>query len=123
MLRDKILKLNSQLCYKVAFIGSKEVGKTTLASYLNGQLKSLGLSVDIVPEVARYCPLPLNEKTTIESAYWLLGAQISAEALVEKTRQFVICDRTVLDVFPFIKCSHEHKEDAFSPTTLHSLKT
>ena len=86
---------------KIGIIGPKEVGKTALANTLNGYLKSLGASSDLVHESARRSPLPLNEKTTIGTAYWSFGSQIMAEALVQETRQFTICDRTVIDIFPF----------------------
>lgn len=95
---------------KVGIIGSKEVGKTTLASLINGHLNSLGGNSDLVSEVARNCPFPLNERSTIGTAYWLLGAQITAEALVQETRQFAICDRTVLDLYPFTVCGAVQKE-------------
>lgn len=88
---------------KVGILGSKKVGKTTLANLLNGHLKAMGQSSDLVSEVARICPLPINEHTNLSTAYWLLGAQISSEALVAASRDFVICDRTVLDLYPFTK--------------------
>lgn len=86
---------------KIGIIGSKEVGKTTLANLLNGRLKSLGASSDLVYESARNSPLPLNERTSIASTYWLLGTQIATEALMQATRQFTVCDRTVIDLIPF----------------------
>jgi GTPase SAR1 family protein len=90
---------------KVGIIGPKEVGKTALANLLNGHLKSRGVSSDLVHESARYSPLPLNKKTSFHSAYWLFGMQIASEALVSATRQFTICDRTVIDLFPFAQYS------------------
>ena len=63
---------------KIDIIGSKGVGKTTPANLVNGHLKYMGASSDLVYESARNCPLLLNEKTTIESAYWLFGSQIAS---------------------------------------------
>ncbi len=90
---------------KIGIIGSKEVGKTTLANLLTGQLKSLGISSDLVPETAKLSPLKLNEKSDLNVTYWLLGSQIAAEALVHGIKQFAVCDRTVIDFVPFLLCS------------------
>jgi GTPase SAR1 family protein len=98
---QKPLRAQPETKSKIGIIGPKEVGKTTLANLLNGHLKSLGASCDLVHESARYSPLPLNKSSTVDTGYWLLGSQIAAETLVHATRQFTICDRTVLDVYPF----------------------
>lgn len=87
---------------KIGIVGTKKVGKTTLANLLTGHLKSLGYSCDLVPEVARRCPFSLNEKTSLDAAFWLFGAQIADEALVEQTRETVICDRTIIDPLAFL---------------------
>ena len=74
---------------KVAFIGSHGVGKTTLCFDLAARFKRLDLNVDIVREVARHCPLPINQDTTLEAQAWILHTQIAQEigaddALVEE---------------------------------------
>ncbi len=97
----RISSVDPAIPTKIGIVGSKEVGKTALSNLLTGHLKSLGASSDLVHESARKCPLPLNEKTTLGTAFWLFGTQIAAEALVQETRQFTICDRTVLDLYPF----------------------
>ena len=102
---------------KIGIIGPKEVGKTALANLINGHLKLLGVSSDLVHESARRCPLPLNEKTTIGAAYWLLGAQIAAEALVQETRQFTVCDRTVIDLYPFALYSAANSDSTAGKAT------
>jgi hypothetical protein len=96
---------------KIGIVGSKEVGKTILAHLLNSELKVVLSNKlqddrwhsDLVYESARNCPLPLNEKTTIQSAYWLFGAQIASEAVVHARMNtlYIICDRTVIDAYPF----------------------
>lgn len=86
---------------KVGIIGPQNVGKTALANLLVGHLKTLGVSCDLVNEVSRRSPLPLHNQTTIESSYWLFGSQVAAEALVQAIRPVAICDRTVLDLYPF----------------------
>ena len=49
---------------KVAFIGTHGVGKTTLCYDLAAALKKRDLTVELVREVARECPLPINRETT-----------------------------------------------------------
>lgn len=50
---------------KLAFIGSHGVGKTTLCYELAARLKRQDRNVELVMEVARRCPLPINRETTL----------------------------------------------------------
>ena len=67
---------------KLAFIGSHGVGKTTLCFDLASKLKRLDLNVDIVREVARHCPLPINQETTLDAQAWILHSQVAWESRV-----------------------------------------
>jgi len=87
---------------KIAFIGTHGVGKTTLCFDLASRLKRLDLSVDIVKEVARGCPLPINEQTTLEAQAWILHTQIAQEIVAAAQNQAVICDRSVLDNYAYL---------------------
>ncbi len=87
---------------KVAFIGTHGVGKTTLCFDLASRLKRLDLGVDIVKEVARGCPLPINEATTLEAQAWILHTQIAQEIVASTQNQAVICDRSVLDNYAYL---------------------
>lgn len=87
---------------KIAFVGTHGVGKTTLCFDLASQLKRLDLGVDIVKEVARRCPLPINEETTPDAQAWILHAQIAEEIAASATYQVVICDRSVLDNYAYL---------------------
>lgn len=87
---------------KIAFVGTHGVGKTTLCFDLASQLKRLDLGVDIVKEVARRCPLPINEETTPDAQAWILHAQIAEEIAAAATYQVVICDRSVLDNYAYL---------------------
>ena len=64
---------------KVALIGSHGVGKTTLSFELAARLKHRNLDVDVVREVARRCPLPINLETTLPAQQWILHTQIVEE--------------------------------------------
>ena len=87
---------------KIAFIGSHGVGKTTLCFDLAARLKRLDLAVDLVKEVARECPLPINQDTTLEAQAWILHTQIAQEIAVASRNQVVICDRSVLDNYAYL---------------------
>ncbi|HXV16463.1 MAG TPA: AAA family ATPase, partial [Gemmatimonadaceae bacterium] len=87
---------------KVAFVGTHGVGKTTLCFDLASQLKRLDLGVDIVKEVARRCPLPINEETTPDAQAWILHTQIAEELEAAATYEVVICDRSVLDNYAYL---------------------
>ncbi len=87
---------------KIAFIGTHGVGKTTLCYDLASQLKRQDLSVDVVKEVARSCPLPINEETTLEAQAWILHTQIAQEIAAVAQYEAVICDRSVLDNYAYL---------------------
>jgi nicotinamide riboside kinase len=87
---------------KVAFVGTHGVGKTTLCFDLAAQLKRLDLGVELVKEVARRCPLPINENTTPDAQAWILHTQIAEELEAHATYEVVICDRSVLDNYAYL---------------------
>lgn len=87
---------------KVAFVGTHGVGKTTLCFDLASQLKRLDLGVDIVKEVARRCPLPINEETTLDAQEWILHTQVAEEIAAQALYEVVICDRSVLDNYAYL---------------------
>src|SRR3954468_21353002 len=87
---------------KVAFVGTHGVGKTTLCYDLAAQLKRLDLGVELVKEVARRCPLPINEETTLDAQAWILHTQIAEELEAAARYEAVICDRSVLDNYAYL---------------------
>jgi GTPase SAR1 family protein len=87
---------------KLAFVGTHGVGKTTLCFDLASQLKRLDLGVDLVKEVARRCPLPINEQTTADAQSWILHTQIAEELEATATYEVVVCDRSVLDNYAYL---------------------
>ncbi len=88
--------------FKIAFIGSHGVGKTTLCYGLAAQLKARDVSCEVVHEVARRCPLPINLQTTTAAQAWIVHNQI-AEELVAATRYpVVVCDRSALDNYVYL---------------------
>jgi nicotinamide riboside kinase len=86
---------------KFAFIGSHGVGKTTLCYGLAARLKRRDVALEIVHEVARRCPLPINAATTADAQRWILHTQIAEELLAAARYPVVLCDRSVLDNYVY----------------------
>ncbi len=87
---------------KLALIGTHGVGKTTLAYEICSLLKKADHNVELVTEVARRSPFPVNEATTLEGQLWILHAQIAAELDAAARAPHVICDRAVLDNYCYL---------------------
>jgi hypothetical protein len=87
---------------KLALIGTHGVGKTTLAYEICSLLKKGDHNVELVTEVARRSPLPVNEATTLEGQLWILHAQIATEIEAAARAPHVICDRSALDNYCYL---------------------
>jgi hypothetical protein len=87
---------------KLALIGTHGVGKTTLAYEICSLLKKAGQNVELVTEVARHSPFPVNAATTLEGQLWILHAQITAELEASRRAPHVIADRAVLDNYCYL---------------------
>lgn len=87
---------------KIAFIGSHGVGKTTLCYGLAARLKARDLPIEVVQEVARRCPLPINQQTGVAAETWILLSQIAEETVAGARGALVICDRSALDNYVYL---------------------
>jgi predicted ATPase len=87
---------------KIAFVGTHGVGKTTLCYELAAWMKKRDARVDMVREVARRCPLPINQETTLDAQSWILHTQIAEEIRVANEQDVVICDRSVMDNYAYL---------------------
>jgi len=87
---------------KIAFIGTHGVGKTTLCFDLAASLKRLDMSVDLVKEVARSCPLPINRDTTDDAQNWILHTQVAREIELSEAYDAIVCDRAVVDNYAYM---------------------
>ncbi len=87
---------------KIAFIGTHGVGKTTLCFELAACLKRLDIGVDVVKEVARLCPLPINRETTADAQEWILHTQIAREIELSHAYEAIVCDRSVVDNYAYM---------------------
>ncbi len=87
---------------KLAFIGTHGVGKTTLCYGLAARLKARDVVLDVVHEVARRCPLPVNLETGVASESWIVHTQIAEEHIASARHPVVICDRSALDNYVYL---------------------
>jgi deoxyadenosine/deoxycytidine kinase len=107
---------------KIAFIGTHGVGKTTLCFDLAARLKRLDLSVDLVKEVARRCPLPINQDTTFDAQAWIFHTQIAEEIDACSRFEAVICDRSVVDNYAYL-VHRVGERPEFESTLEHWVRT
>src|SRR5512135_2320909 len=87
---------------KLALIGTHGVGKTTLAYEICSLLKKADHNVELVTEVARRSPFPINEATTLDGQLWILHAQIAQELDFSARARHLICDHSVLDIYCYL---------------------
>jgi nicotinamide riboside kinase len=95
---------------KIAFIGSHGVGKTTLAFGLAARLKARDVSLEVVHEVARRSPLPINEETSVAAQSWILHTQVAEELVAAARYPVVLCDRSVLDNYVYLLLAAGERE-------------
>jgi thymidylate kinase len=85
---------------KIAIIGTHFTGKTELAEALHKMLREEGRDSVIIKEVARHCPLPVNQQSTFESQAWILAEQVKRE-IESSNHEIVISDRSVIDNYAY----------------------
>jgi nicotinamide riboside kinase len=96
---------------KIAFIGTHGVGKTTLCYGLAARLKARDAAVEVVHEIARRCPLPINEETSVAAQSWILHTQIAEELVAAARYPVVVCDRSVLDNYIYLLLAAGRQEE------------
>lgn len=87
---------------KIALIGTHGVGKTTLCFELATRLKKIDRGVQLVTEIARECPLPINKDTTLDAQSWILHTQCAREVAAAQDDDCVVCDRSILDNYAYL---------------------
>ena len=87
--------------FKIALVGTHGVNKTTVAYELAGVLKRKGRTVELLTEIARECPFPLNEQATREAYQWIIARQVQLEIEKSPRADVLVCDRSVLDNFAY----------------------
>ena len=86
---------------KIALVGTHGVGKTTVAYELAGRFKRKWKTVELLTEIARECPFPLNELATSAAYQWIISRQVQLEIEKSARADITICDRSVLDNFAY----------------------
>ncbi|MEK6847461.1 MAG: AAA family ATPase [Nanoarchaeota archaeon] len=87
---------------KIAVIGTHGIRKTTICHTIVARLKELGRNADILQEVARRSPFPVNEGTTPDAQRWILHTQIASEiAAGVYGVDYLVCDRGSLDNYAY----------------------
>jgi len=107
---------------KIAFIGTHGVGKTTLCYQLAAVLKRLDIGVDLVKEVARGCPLPINRETNAAAQNWILHTQVSREIELAARNDAIVCDRAVVDNYAYMVHAAGHRPE-IEPFIRHWMST
>lgn len=86
---------------KIAFTGTHGTGKTTLAHELVAALKKRDINAEFLGEIARTCPLPINEDTSKEAQEWIIYTQYVKELEHINRCAVLVCDRSVLDSYAY----------------------
>jgi nicotinamide riboside kinase len=84
---------------KVLVTGAYSTGKSTLVDAVSASLRKAGLSVEVLSDIARDCPVALNGEQTEAATLWLLNTQIARE--IEATQrecEIILCDRGIPDI-------------------------
>ena len=84
---------------KVIVTGAYSTGKTTLVGDLAAAVVQDGWTCEVLADLSRRCPLPLNTDQTDDTTLWLIGSQVAAE--IEASARgvdVVLCDRGVPDI-------------------------
>jgi nicotinamide riboside kinase len=88
---------------KIAFTGTHGTGKTTLTYQVAAEFRKRGHNVEMLKEVARESPLPINERTTPDAQRWILFRQMSLELELGARSDVLVCDRSVLDNYAYLR--------------------
>ena len=84
--------------------------------------KQRDISLEMVHEVARRCPLPINEETGVASESWILHTQIAEELIAQARYPVVVCDRSALDNYAYLVFSCG-RQKALERLVDHWMKT
>jgi nicotinamide riboside kinase len=87
---------------KIAIIGTHGVGKTILTLTIASELRKLNVDADVVCEISRRSPFPINEATTRYGQIWILAAQMQQELECSLRSRVVVSDRSLLDNYAYM---------------------
>ncbi|MFW6046458.1 MAG: AAA family ATPase [Candidatus Woesearchaeota archaeon] len=95
---------------KIGVSGSHGTGKSFTVYELANRykLEYPTKEVTVITEVARDCPLPINQGTTIKAQEWMISNQIQREINAENNCDIIITDRTLADYLAYTRSKYEH---------------
>lgn len=85
----------------IAFSGTHGTGKSSVAYNLASQLKFAGNGVVVCDELARECPLPINQEAGELTQYWIISSQMRREIKLMNRYDVVVSDRSVFDALAY----------------------
>jgi nicotinamide riboside kinase len=95
---------------KIAIIGTHSTGKTTIVKHLAKAITDRGQKVVLLPELARLCPMPINEQTSVEAQIWIQKNQKQKEDEIYDTDGILLCDRSTLDNYAYMQRAAEGQD-------------
>ncbi len=87
---------------KIAIIGTHGVGKTILTLSVASELRKVNVDADVVCEISRKSPYPVNEATTRQGQLWILATQMQQELESMLRCKVLVCDRSLLDNYAYM---------------------
>ena len=85
----------------IAISGTHGCGKSYAAYKLTTDMRKNGYNVVVIDELARECPLSINQAASELTQYWILAAQIEREIALMSKYQYIITDRSVFDTLAY----------------------
>ncbi len=97
---------------KIALIGTHGIRKSTHCYGLVHYFKQNKINAEILGEVARSSPFPINEETTENSQRWILYNQLIKELEFELQKpDILVCDRASIDNYGYFVEGFGRKDD------------
>jgi thymidylate kinase len=81
----------------ISFFGFQSAGKTSKVSELTYELRKRSINAIQSTDLARRCPLPINEDGTTNTQYWITAKMIQEHTELTNIYDIVISDRTPFD--------------------------
>jgi len=106
---------------KIGFCGTHGSGKTTALLSLASFLKKEHIDVDVISEVARRCPYPINENADLRTQIYIFAKMLENEVMPNS--QILLCDRTLLDVFVYTYRVDKELAQSLLPFIMKWVKT
>jgi thymidylate kinase len=90
---------------KISYTGTHGTGKSTSVLELarSMKIKNPNKSLYTLMENASLCPLPINQKGTELTQFWIFSDQLRREIELQCRFDIVICDRTIVDSIAYGK--------------------